>query len=153
MSRFNFRLQKVLELKELRAQAAATELSVAERRASDARIAQQALAAVRVAGSQHLAAAHGGSTAGELRNISYLLERMDQRMVQASAVADTAHMNMVSAQTALTAAHQDKRTLDRLRERQLNDWQDSVRRIDMQQMDALALSRFARNRSHLSDES
>jgi flagellar export protein FliJ len=153
MTRFTFRLQKVLELTELRAQAAASELSAAERRADDARSAQEQIAAVRVAGSEQLAAAHDGSTVGHVQNIAYLLEQMDVHMDRASATADDANANLLGAQSALTLAHQAKRTLDRLRERQLGDWQHAVRQSDNQQMDALALTRFARNRLHLSDES
>ncbi|MEO8620363.1 MAG: flagellar export protein FliJ [bacterium] len=148
MSNFNFRLQKVLDLKQRHAQAAATRLVVAQHRADDARDAADALASIRHAGSAQLAAAHSGtSTAGQLQNISFLLERLDERRDQAALLAFTAQESVADAQGELTLAHQARRALDRLRERQFGDWQQTLNRNDSQTMDALALTRFARRAS------
>jgi flagellar export protein FliJ len=153
MSRFNFRLQKVLDLKERHAQAAATQLSLAQLRADEARDAHDTITAIRQAGGAQLAAAHSGSaTAGQLQNINYLLERLDQRVDQAAEVAGVAQSGVDDAQAELTLAHQAKRALDRLRERQLGDWQYTLTQNDRQQMDALALTLHTRRKSHTSEE-
>jgi flagellar export protein FliJ len=152
MTRFNFRLQKVLDLKERHAQAAATQLSAAQLRADEARDARDALAAIRQAGGSQLAAAHRETTAGQLQNISFLLEKLDQHVDQAAEVANVAQSGVTEAQVEFTLAHQAKRALDRLRERQLGDWQHTLMHDDRQQMDAFALSQFTRQNPHFSDE-
>lgn len=145
MSRFTFRLQKVLELKQRHAQAAAMHLAAAHARANDARQALDALASIRQAGGAQLAAAHSEqATAGQLQNIAYVLERMDQRLDQAEAVVEVAATQVTGAQSEMTLAQQAKRALDRLRDRQLGDWQDGMRHMDREQMDSLALTLFTR---------
>lgn len=146
MSRFSFRLQKVLDLKERSAQRAAAQLVVAKDRADNAREALDQLSVIRDAGGAQLAAAHNAqSTAGQLRNISFLLERLDQQMDHAAVAAQTAEHGVASAQSELTLAHQAKRALDRLRDRQLGDWQHALSHTDRQHMDSLALALFSRH--------
>lgn len=145
MSRFSFRLQKVLDLKERSAQRAAAQLVVAKDRADDAREAHDQLAAIRDAGGAQLAAAHSGnSTAGQLQNISFLLETLDRHVDHAATIAETAEHGVADAQSELTLAHQAKRALDRLRDRQLGDWQHALSHADRQHMDSLALALFSR---------
>jgi flagellar export protein FliJ len=153
MSHFNFRLQKVLDLKERHAQAAAAQLTTAQLRADEARDACLALAAIRQAGGAQLAAAHRGTaTAGQIQNSSYLLEKLDQHVDQATEVVDAALSGVANAQAEFTLANQAKRVLDRLRERQFGDWQHTLMHSDRQQMDAFALSVFTRHNPHFSDE-
>ena len=153
MSRFTFRLQKVLDLKQRHAQAAAMQLAAAHDRANDARQALDALSSIRQAGGAQLAAAHSEhATAGQLQNIAYVLERMDQRVDQASEVVQAAATQVVGAQNDMTLAQQAKRALDRLRERQLGDWHDGMRSMDRQQMDSLALTLFTRHAPQRQDE-
>ncbi|MEP6619450.1 MAG: flagellar export protein FliJ [bacterium] len=154
MSRFSFRLQKVLDLKERSAQRAAAQLVVAKGRADEAREAHDQLAAIRDAGGAQLAQAHtGNTTAGQLQNISFLLEKLDQHVDYAAGEAQTAEHTVASAQSELTLAHQAKRALDRLRERQLGDWQHALSHADRQNMDSLALALFSRNTSIHADDS
>lgn len=153
MSRFSFRLQKVLDLKERSAQHAAAQLVVAKNRADEAREALDQLAAIREAGGAQLAAAHtGNSTAGQLQNLSFLLEKLDQHVDHAAVAAETADSSVANAQSELTLAHQAKRALDRLRDRQLGDWQHALSHTDRQHMDSLALALFSRNTSLLADD-
>ena len=153
MSRFTFRLQKVLDLKQRHAQAAAMQLAAAHSRANDARQALDALSSIRLAGGAQLAAAHSEhATAGQLQNIAYVLERMDQRVDQAAEVVHAAAAQVAGAQNDMTLAQQAKRALDRLRERQLGDWHDGMRSMDRQQMDSLALTLFTRQAPQRQDE-
>lgn len=151
MSRFNFRLQKVLELKEQSEQRAASELARAQDRADEARAAHEALAAVRAAGAAQLAAAHG-QTVGQLQNIGYLLQQLDQHVTQASEVANDAQSGLRDAQASLTTAHQERRVLDRLRDRKKEEWQHAETQSDLQSMDSLALSRFTKQNPQHSDD-
>ena len=153
MSRFTFRLQKVLDLKERSAQRAAVHLVTAKDRADEAREALDQLAAIRNAGGAQLAAAHAGNTTvGQLQNISFLLEKLDQRVDNAAIASETAEHGVESAQSALTLAHQAERALDRLRERQLGDWQHALSQSDRQHMDSIALALFSRHSPHLADD-
>ncbi|CAN5909912.1 hypothetical protein BH11GEM2_BH11GEM2_09790 [soil metagenome] len=145
MSRFSFRLQKVLDLKQRAAQAAAMQLATAHARANNARQALETLSSIRQAGGAQLAAAHSEhATAGQLQNIAYVLERMDQRLDQAEEVVQVAAAQVDGAQSDMTLAQQAKRALDRLRDRQLGDWHDGMRHVDRELMDSLALTLFTR---------
>ncbi len=153
MSRFSFRLQKVLELKEKSEQVAATRLARAQDRADEARTALEALAAVRTAGTARLAAAHGESpTVGQLRNFSFVLEQIDQQVTRAADAATTAESGVVDAQAQLTAAHQARRVLDRLRDKKKDEWQIAETQSDLQSMDDLALTRFSKQNQQSSDD-
>ncbi len=153
MSRFNFRLQRVLELKEKSEQRAASVLANAQGRADEARSALEALAAVRSAGTVRLAAAHGESaTVGQLQNFNFVLEQLDRHVSQAADAASSADSGVADAQAQLTAAHQARRVLDRLRERKKDEWQTAETQSDLHSMDSLALTRFSRQNSQLADD-
>jgi flagellar export protein FliJ len=154
MSQFNFRLQKVLDLRERSAQHAAAQLVTAKDRAQVAQEAHDTLAAIRNAGGAQLAAAHGNApTVGQIQNLNYLLEQLDQHVDQAAENAESANSGVETAQSELNLAHQAKRALDRLRERQHGDWQHALTYSDRQNMDSLALALYARQASHFTDES
>jgi flagellar FliJ protein len=153
MSRFNFRLQKVLELKEQSEQRAASELARAQDRVDEARAAHETLAAIRAAGAAQLAAAHGESaTVGQLQNIGFVLQQLDEHVTQASEVSDSAQSGLRDAQAMLTAAHQERRVLDRLRDRKKDEWQHAETQSDLQHMDSLALTRFAKQNPQHTDD-
>lgn len=153
MSRFLFRLQRVLELRARHEQEVATSLARALDRADETREAHEMLAQIRKAGTEQLSAAHSANvTVGQLQNIGYVLEQLDQHVNLAADSAEAARTGVADAEQALTAAHQARRVLDRLRERQLGEWNHAQTQSDQQRMDTLALGRFISQNSQLANE-
>jgi flagellar FliJ protein len=153
VSRFLFRLQRVLELRAQHEQAVATSLARALDRADETREAHEMLAQIRKAGAEQLSAAHSANvTVGQLQNIGYVLEQLDQHVTMAADSADAARTGVSDAEQELTVAHQARRMLDRLRERQLGEWTQAQSQDDRQRMDTFALSRFISQNPQLTNE-
>jgi len=145
MTRFTFRLQRLLELREQREQAVARSLADAERSAEAARAARGALQAVRAANAEQLMSAYPASrTVGDFRHLGYVLDQLDHRIDAAAATVATAEGEVRHAQGALTDAFRERRVLDRLRERHLDVWKAASVQLDRQLMDDIALARFTR---------
>lgn len=152
MSRFHFRLQKVLELKAKSEQRAASELARVQDLADQARRSHAALAAMRLSGSEQVASAQGEMpTVGQLQNMGFVLAQLDQHVDHAANGAASAQSVVDGAQAELTAAHQARRVLDRLRDRRRNEWQAAESHADLASMDSLALTRFTKSNSQLPD--
>jgi flagellar protein FliJ len=143
MSGFRFPLQRILELRARREQAAAAELASSQ---ADADRARESHAELRATREANLAGGAGASTrqptVGELRNSGYVLERIDERIRLAHTALDTAEARVAERVRALSSASRDRRALDRLRERQLAEWQVEQAQIDRLSMDAVALTQF-----------
>ena len=141
---FRFSLQRVLELKARREEAAATELARTRAGAEEARCAREGLEAAKEEGvRQAMGARHGGKpTVGELRNAGFLLQQMEGRIEHARQAESAAEAKVEASMAALTAASQERRVLDRLREKHLEGWQAEQSHADRQTMDAIALTRF-----------
>ena len=136
---FRFRLQRVLELRERREQAVATELVQAKDAASAARETREALESART----DLASAPAvASSVGELLNLAFLLEQLDARVTDADSAVGEADETVTRVQDALRVAFQDRRALDLLRERHLDSWRAAETQLDRQTMDEIALTRF-----------
>jgi flagellar FliJ protein len=145
MTRFTFRLQRLLELREQREQAVARSLADARRSAEAARAARGALQAVRAANAEQLMSAHSaGRTVGDVRQLGYVLDQLDHRIDAAATTVATAEGVVRHAQGALTDAFRERRVLDRLRERHLDVWRATSVQLDRQLMDDIALARFTR---------
>ena len=138
---FRFSLQRVLELKARREQAAAIELARTRAEADRAREEHEALEAARAEGLRQMTAG-ARPTVGDLQNAGYLLQRLDERIAAAQHVALQAEDRAAASMGRFTVASQEKRVLDRLRERHLATWQTEQMDIDRKLMDDIALSRF-----------
>jgi flagellar FliJ protein len=143
---FKFPLQRILDLRAKREQEIATQLAQAQQDADAAREAHAALEAVRSAEIDKLVAAHAAErTVGQLQNLSYVLERLDSAVAEASGKVSAAEAVVQKVQDALTAAVQERRVLDRLRERQHDAWKMEEAQLDRRLMDSIALSQFHRS--------
>ena len=144
---FKFRLQRVLELRERKERDAATALVSAEESAEVARAERARLDLAR----QELAARRSVNTptaalcVGELRNLGFLLERLDEQVTVAQSAASAAEAAVEERREELRAAYQGRRTLDRLRERHLEGYRSAEAAADRQLMDEIALTRFTQN--------
>lgn len=147
-ARFDFRLQKVLELRERVEQAAAAKMAAASERAQAARDAHEALAAIRSAGAQELQSAHANApTVGHLANLAFVLDRIDAQLDASEGQLREADAGVEQAQGELTLAFQARRVIDRLRERHHEEWRSDVTQADRTLMDELALARFTQRTS------
>ena len=150
MRQFIFRLQRLLEQRAEQEKRLAVALSEALDRANEARDAQETLDEVRRASREQLVAAHSGSvTAGQLQNIGFLLEQLDEYVAKASEDTEQAEARAESAREELIIAHQAKAALDRLRERRQVEWVRTDTMLDQRALDEFALTRFTANASPL----
>lgn len=144
-SRFSFRLQRVLDLRQQHEQAVAGKLGAAAEAAADARAAMDALAAVRQASGSDLARAHGGATpVGTLHQKERLNASLDAHLDVAEADVAAREAQVDAVRDELAAAMQARRIISRLREKREDEWRLSRTRADRTAMDALATDRHAR---------
>jgi flagellar export protein FliJ len=142
---FKFRLQPVLELREQEEKEVAARLAEAEAVADEARIAQRALESIQQRGSQSLRAAHQSEpTVGHLNTIGYVIEQLNQHIVNGQSRVEKAEEVVTQTRTDLTSALQARRVLSRLRDRHFESWRAEGNAQEMRAMDELALSRFTR---------
>ena len=143
---FRFSLQRVLELRRMREQARAAELAQAQLRVRDALEACHRLVAAR--GSVHAPAATepGVLPAGDLQGYAGVAELIGEHLRHSLDQAAAAEREAADSLARFEDSMRDRRVLDRLRDRQLNDWQVEERRVDMQEMDAIALTRHLRGK-------
>lgn len=145
MSAFKFRLQQVLDLREQHEKQVAAKLAEAETAADEARVAHRALETIRQSGSQALHTAHASEpTIGQLKTIGYVIEQLNQHIVDAQSRVEIAEALVSQARTDLTSALQARRVLSRLRDRHFANWRVEDNAQELRQMDELALSRFTR---------
>ncbi len=142
---FKFRLQRVLELRELREQQTATRLAEARTAADAAREATEALEALRTESVNRLSRTHSeGAPAGELRNVSYVLESLNRKIEEANNRATVADEQVKGLVEEFSAAFRDRRVLDMLRVRRLDEWKATEASADRRAMDGIAISRYSR---------
>ena len=141
---FKVSLQRVLELKARREQAAAIELARTRIAADEARQECQALATARAEGVRQITSG-ARPTVGAMLNGGYLMQRLDDEIERAQTLADQAEGEAEASMGEFTLASQERRVLDRLRERHLTTWQTDQVQIDRKAMDDIALSRFTQS--------
>jgi flagellar export protein FliJ len=142
MDGFKFRLQKVLDLRVWREKEKAARLIEARQRVEEARRAVADLQAIRAATRQQLALAHGaGGSVGHLQNLSYVLAQIDARIAEADAVRLRAEEQARASLADFAEAFQQRKVLEQLRERQLEDCRASLVQADRKAMDELATTR------------
>jgi flagellar export protein FliJ len=143
VSRFKFRLQRVLELREEAARARSVALAEAEGQATAARETRDALADARDAGKQTLTnASNSGTTVGTLQQMQFVIGALDQRLEQADSSIVTADSLVKRAQDELRTAFHAKHALSTLRDKQEDAHRASAQATDRALMDEIALTRF-----------
>jgi len=142
---FRFRLQQVLDLREQHERALASQLAQAMGAEREAQAALEGLRAVRTASGE---AVMGGShSIGELTNLAFILDRLDGQIASASDAVTAAGQTVAQMKDAVTAAFQDRRVLDRLRDRQAESHRVAEGQIDQRTMDDIALTRYTQQDS------
>ncbi|MDF1504972.1 flagellar export protein FliJ [Roseisolibacter sp. H3M3-2] len=138
---FRFKLQRVLDLRARKERDAATALAAAQAEAEAAREAQRRLEATRAELAQQ-ATPGAAPSVGALRNLGFLLERLDEQVAGAAEASATAAGAVSAREDALRAAFRDRRTLDRLKEKHEGAWRAGEIAQDRALMDEIALTRF-----------
>ena len=142
---FRFRLQRVLDLRERTEQEAAGRLADARERADAASRACQTLEAIQTDSRARLAAFPGNArSVGELQHADLLLDQLGQQVAHARDALRAAEGRVEQSLAEYTAAFQERRVLDRLRERHLDNWRSGEVQADRMTMDDVALAKFGR---------
>ncbi len=141
---FRFRLQQVLDIREKQEQQLATQLVQALGYERDAQGTLDDLRAIRDAGID-LPTPGMARSVGELFNNAFLLGALDGQIANASDAVDTAGHNVMEVKEALTGALQERRILDRLRDRHQESHRISEEQTDRRTMDDIALTRFTQS--------
>lgn len=138
-----FRLEKLLELRSRREQALAGQLASAEAAARAEHATRDALAALRAQGAGDLLAT-GRRTVGDLHALHAHVERLDGRLAAQHERIAAAETGVAEAQQRLTVAHQERRVLDRLKEKHVARVRRDEADLDRATMDEVAVARFLR---------
>ncbi len=140
---FKFPLQRLLDLKAKREQEIARQLADARRGADAERDVRDTLAAAHAAAHRSVSEATSAApTVGEIVSLSYTLMQLSERVEAASERTMAAEQVVDAKHQALNAALQERRVLDRLRDKQLGVHRDEEKARDLHEMDAIALTRF-----------
>ena len=142
---FKFRLQRLLDLREQREKEVAAELARAEALRDAARAAHESLESARRINRERLhAAQQDAGTVGALSHYAFVLAQLDRELGETAQRLGEAEQSAEQVRQQLSAASIDRRVLDRLRERDAEEWRHAASQEDLQAMDAIALQRYGR---------
>lgn len=139
---FRFRLQQVLDLREQAERVLASQLVQALDVERCAQAELEGLQAARQVGAEQATGAGRTRSVGELANLAFVLQQLDGQIANAADSVTAAGAAVTQVKEALTVAHQDRRVLDRLRERHAEDHRASEGQLDRRTMDDIALTRY-----------
>lgn len=142
---FKFSLQRVLDLRTQKEKEAAVTLASAKEEAEQARQEADELEQARTHGVTRIAEVRGGGvTVGQLRNLGLVIHALDQQIASARDQVRHADAQVDRCMSDFTSASQDRRVLDRLREKHLQVWHADGVQQDRKAMDSIALTRHVR---------
>lgn len=146
---FKFSLQRVLDLRAKKEQEAAATLASARDEADAARQEHDELEQARSHGVTRIAEVRGGGgmTVGQLQNLGLVIQSLDRQLASARDQVQQADAQVERRMADFTLASQDRRVLDRLREKHLQVWQTDAMQQDRKAMDSIALTRHARTQA------
>lgn len=144
---FKFRLQRVLEMRQQTEQDAASALAEARNLEEAAMLERLRLEEARDEGMARAA----GSAAtqpkvGQLQNLRFLVERLNEEIEAAQADVDAAAAQVQERLDEYSSAFRERRMIDRLREKALETHRTEAVQADQKVMDSVALARFVRKR-------
>ncbi len=153
MAAFHFKLQPLLDLREEKEKESARGLAEARVAADEARHARENLEAVLEAGRVRVAEAHGsGGPVGHLQNLALVVGSMDAHLAVAEDACRQADEHVERSMRAFQEALQQRRTIDHLRSRRLQQWRAEQTREEQKVMDEFAITRHGRAGQASSDD-
>ena len=145
MSVFDFSLQRVLELRERQEEQSARDLAEAREEANKARQLHTDLQAARDAGRARMALANWvGRAVGHVQNLIDVIGRVDAQVAAAEMQCRQAEEQVEESIRAMEKSAQERKMIDRIRERRLDRWKTEKVGNERKAMDELALSRHHR---------
>jgi flagellar FliJ protein len=145
MTAFRFRLGKVLDLRRQVEKEKAQGVAEARRRSDEADATRDALTEIQEAGRAEVAEAHRmGGSIGHLRNMELVLEAMEDHLRQAEEDCREADQSLGECLESYAEAFKERRTLDQLRSRRLEEWKTEMGRREQKDMDEVAITRHGR---------
>jgi len=148
MSRFKFRLQRLLDLRQKKEHEAASAVAAARSVHEAATRREEELTERRDSTRQELLPAEGQTVrVAELHEIAFLVRALDDRVIDARQASQVAERSVQEKLGELGDAMRDRRILDRLKDRRSDEWRAEDARQEREIMDAIARDRFTdRNR-------
>ena len=145
MSAFRFRLGKVLDLRKQMEKEKARTVAEARRRSDQAEEARETLFEIQQAGRAKVVEAHRvGGSIGHFQNMELVLEAMEGHLDRAEEDCRDADKSLVESLKQHTEAFKERRTLDHLRNRRMEEWKTEEIRREQKDMDELAIIRHGR---------
>lgn len=142
---FKFPLQRLLDLRAKREQELARQLAAAQGEALRATEHRDALRDLQAESTTSLAArTHDAPSVGELVSLGYTVSQIAERVAEATHAVSAAEAVVTTQGAVLNDAVRDRRVLDRLRDRREDEHRSVEQQKERDQMDAVALGRFAR---------
>ena len=152
MAGFRFGLQKVLDHRKASERQSAEGLAKARGEADTARQAKADLEAAREAGRARLAEAHGvGGAVGHLQNLQFVLGQVEGQIEDADAACQVADEQVVEHMKSFQHAVKQRKTIEGLRNRKLDQWRTAEVRQERKDMDEVAITRHRRKNPVSSD--
>jgi flagellar protein FliJ len=145
MTKFRFRLERLLDLRSRKERQQAETLGRALRDETASREALEQ-AQERLGAAREQAAPEPGhvTSAGTLRNLGLTVAAAMTRRDAAAVSQGEAEQALDAERERYEAAQRDRRVIERLREKRLEDWTRETGRKEQQEMDGLALDRHRR---------
>lgn len=144
-----FSLQRLLELKKRREEMMGAELAAARAAEERARRSESEIRELRAAAAHGRLGGHT-VTVGQLQNSSLVVESLDRQLDQASEEVRAARRRVNDCLLDFRTAFQERRVLDRLKEKKMEEAATEEIRLDQSTMDEIALTRFGRNETETS---
>jgi flagellar FliJ protein len=145
MSAFRFSLGRLLDLRKNEERQRATTVARAREESESARKAREDLVEIHRAGREKVAEAHRiGGAVGVLRNMELLLERVEDQVKDADQICQETDERLVESIKDYTVAVRERHSLDRLRDRRMEEWRVEEARKDQKEMDEVAITRHGR---------
>ena len=145
---FRFRLQRVLDMRVQSEQDAATRLAAARSEAEAAVMERLRLEEARDQRIEHASASAGTQPKiGQLQNIRFLVERLNDEIEVAQQEVEAAAEGVRERLEEYSSAFRERRMIDKLREKALESHRSEEVQADRKAMDSVALTRFIRARA------
>jgi flagellar export protein FliJ len=145
MKVFRFSLGRILDFRRNEEQQRAQSLASARRQSDSAQRARQDLVEIQQAGRAKLADAHRtGGSIGILRNMEFVLERMEEHVQDADQVCQRADEDLVESVKHHAEAVRERHSLDCLRDRRMQEWRIEEGRREQKEIDEVAITRHGR---------
>jgi flagellar FliJ protein len=142
--RFRFRLQRLLDLRERKEQDAAVALAAAQRRADELQAQCDATTTRRSEARARMLPPGGAAhSMRDLYTAALLVEQLDGAAMSLAESLRVAAGDADSCRGSLAERVRERRTLERLRDRKLEEWNSASAQRDRETMDSVAQSRAA----------